>query len=467
MTSVCNSLLKKAVQFLEEAGSREKQDNDRSFFIRNVRLADRDMDTPGAVYVSAGKISEIYTEGNTDLAGKACAAAEKEGIPVLDGQGLLLTPAFTDMHAHFREPGFPDKETVETGAAAAAAGGYTAAVLMANTNPVISTREAAGEINLKAAEKGLLQTFQAVSLTRGFDGKDTSHLDGASPQETPVASEDGRDVESPVVMLEAMKKCAAAGIIVSCHCEDPVLSVQANALRRRGDFKGAEKIFRLAEDTYTERNLLLAEEAGCRIHIAHVSTEKSLDSVRRAKARRNGLVTSEATPHHLCMNDGLEDAVNPPLRPEKDRKALTGGLRDGTIDVIATDHAPHTEEDKKNGAPGFSGIQTAFPLCYTRLVKTGEITLSKLSDLMAAKPASVLSIPRGLLKTGYDADLVLIDIDKPFKVDVNSPDWFSKGKNSPLDGQELYGKIMAVWKKGKQVFKTDGGERPGTEQEPK
>lgn len=460
MNAAPDSLLKKALRVLAEKETPEDKEL-RSFFIYNVRLADRDIDTAGAVYVQAGKIEEVYTAGNTDIVEKTRTEAENSGVPVINGNGFLLTPAFTDMHAHFREPGFSAKETLETGAKAAAAGGYTTVVLMANTNPVVSDQKTAEEINIKAAETGVLRTFQAVSLTGNFDGTTTAHLDNAVSAVTPVASEDGKDVASPSVMLDAMKKCAAAGIIVSCHCEDPVLSVEANSLRRNGDFKGAEKLFRLAEDIYTERNLLLGDEAKCRIHIAHVSTENSLDSVRRAKKRRAGFVSCEATPHHLCMNDETENPVNPPLRPEKDRRALEEGLKDGTIDVIATDHAPHTADDKKNGAPGFSGIQSAFPVCYTHLVKKGVISLSKLSALMAANPASILSLPQGLLKTGYDGDLVLIDTETPFKLDVNSPFWFSKGKNNPFDGAELYGKILSVWKGGKQVFGMDSGKTGG------
>lgn len=434
-----------------------------SVFICNVRLVDRDIDTPGSVLVCDGKIEEVYENGNAEVAEKTARRARDSGIPVVNGGGKTLTPAFTDMHAHFREPGFSAKETLETAARAAAAGGYTAAVLMANTHPVVSTRDEAEAINSRVAATGLIRSFQAISLTRGFDGKDTSHLDNADSSATPVASEDGRDVESSEVMRDAMEKCAAKGIVVSCHCEDPFLSVPANALRRNGEFKKAEKRFRLAEDICTERNLLLAEDTGCRIHIAHVSTEGALDAVRRAKKKRGGGVTCEATPHHLCLTDETEETVNPPLRPEKDRCALLEGLHDGTIDVIATDHAPHTEEDKKAGAPGFSGLQTAFAVCYTHLVKTGLITISRLSSLMAANPAAILSLPWGLLKTGYDANLALIDIETPFRLDTRSQSWFSKGRNNPFDGKKLYGQVVSVWKNGKRVFTAHeeaGGSEP-------
>ena len=430
-----------------------------SVFIFNARLVDRDIDEPGALLIRDGKIADVYTGENLAAVRSALQSAKDEGINAVDAGGAALTPAFTDLHAHFREPGFPQKETIETGSAAAVAGGYTAAVLMANTNPAISSLAAAQAASQKAKDAGLIRAFQAVSLTENFDGKTTAHLASLSPSVVPVASEDGRDVASSAVMLEAMKACSAAGIIVSCHCEDASLAEKAASIRKQGGFSEAERLFRLSEDIATHRNLLLAEEARCRVHIAHVSTKAALDAVRRAKARRPGLVTCEATPHHLCLNDTLsttpDAAVNPPLRPEEDRLALIEGLKDGTIDAIATDHAPHTMEDKDMCAPGFSGLQTAFSLCFTELVLKGVISLNRLSELMAAAPASILSLPRGLLKTGYEGDVALINLQSSFSVNPASHEWRSKGKNTPLAGRTLCGQVLFTWREGAMVYSRD------------
>ncbi|MBO8449846.1 MAG: dihydroorotase [Spirochaetes bacterium] len=458
MTDKNSGLLQKALR-LSETGSPQPAEKRRgSVFVQHARLVDRDTDTPGAVLICGGKIAEVYTGDNLAAAEKAAQAARAAGIPVVDAQGKILTPAFTDLHAHFRDPGFPEKETLESGSRAAVAGGYTAAVLMANTDPVISSAGAAADVVRRAAQYGRLRVFQAVSLTAGFNGTDVSPLSVLQPQDVPLASEDGRDVEQAAVMLDAMQACAAAGLMVSCHSEEASLGVRANRMRQAGDFRAAERLFRLAEEINTERNLLLAEEAGCRVHIAHVSTKDALEAVRRAKERRRGFVSCEATPHHLCLHDGslnggTGDTVNPPLRPESDRQALVEGLCSGVIDVIATDHAPHTAADKRAGAPGFSGIQTAFSLCYTELVQTGVLSFSGLSARMAAAPAALLSLPRGLLKTGYDGDVALIDPAASFTVDPDSPFWFSRGKNTPLRGRVLSGAVLRVWKAGEQVFR--------------
>ena len=432
-----------------------------SLFIFNARLVDRDIDEPGAILIKDGKIADVYTGGSLGLVPGALSSARDEGIDAIDAGGAALAPAFTDLHAHFREPGFPQKETLQTGAEAAVSGGYTAAVLMANTNPPISSFEAAEAISKKARNAGLIRALQAVSLTESFDGKTTAHLARLSPAIVPVASEDGSDVESSAVMLEAMKACAAAGVIVSCHCEDASLAKEAAAIRGQGGFSEAERLFRLSKDIATYRNLLLAEAARCRVHIAHVSTKAALDAIRRAKARRPGLVTCEATPHHLCLNDALsrapESAVNPPLRPEEDRLALIEGLKDGTIDAIATDHAPHAIEDKARGAPGFSGLQTAFSLCFTELVMKGAISINRLLGLMAAAPASILSLPRGLLKTGYEGDVALINLQSSFNANPASREWRGKGKNTLLAGRTLYGQVLAVWREGRMVFSRESG----------
>lgn len=442
--------------------------------IFNARLVDRDTDTTGAVIVRDGKIESVLAgfDGRPDA----------EGARFIDARGAALMPAFIDLHAHFRDPGFTFKEDLESGSRAAVAGGYATVVCMANTNPVISSAGDAAAVRERASRIGLVDLYQAVSLTRDFNGRDTSHLSDIDPALVPLVSEDGREVASPSVMLEAMSACARTGAVVSCHCEDPSLTDGARALRAEALSSGAAgfagdgssgrpapdqraleclaaagEILARAEDSMTERNLGLAREAGCRVHIAHVSTARSLDLVRKAKAAvrdagRNGFrVTCEATPHHLALTDALPAIVNPPLRPESDRAALIAGILDGTVDAVATDHAPHTLADKAGGAPGFSGIQTSFAVCNTVLVRPGIVTLSRLSALMSANPAAILSLPRGLLRAGLDADLVLVDPDGEFVVGTGDG-WQSRGLNNPFAGSRLSGVVLATFRAGREVY---------------
>jgi dihydroorotase len=459
----------------------------KSLIVVNARLVDRDMDCPGALLVKEGKIAALWLGSLNPDASQGLShpfGSQGEGLECIDAQGKVLMPAFVDLHAHFRDPGYTKKESLETACKAASAGGYGTVVLMANTQPVISDQEAALEVRARGAELGMVDLFQSVSLTRSFDGADTSGLDKLDSALVPLATEDGKDVASASVMLEGMKKCAARKVIVSCHCEDPALALLAKPLRDRAlkadprvsglglarDGTGSystispearsaleetESILGIAENTMTVRNLFLAREAGCRVHIAHVSTAYALEAVRVAKRECPQAlgVTCEVTPHHLALSNTTPAIVNPPLRSEKDRLSLIAGCVDGTVDAIATDHAPHTNEDKAAGAPGFSGIQIAFPLCNTVLVKGNYLCLSKLSALMSANPASILGLDRGLLRPGWDADLVLVDPDETLRVSPDDPAfWQSRSVNTPFGGATLQGKIVATWKSGNKTF---------------
>jgi dihydroorotase len=458
-------------------------DSRKALLVYDARLVDRDLDAPGALLARDGKIERIFTASDATDAGAIAALRADPAVESVDAKGMVLMPAFVDLHAHFRDPGFTQKEDVATASRAACAGGYGTVVLMANTNPVVSTQVEALEVVSRVRAEGLIDAFQAVSLTNKFDGKDTSALGALDAALVPVASEDGREVASAAVMLRAMEACARAGVIVSCHCEDPELALAAkphraaalDAARLRGlppgrlsspgkapadevarEIVAAGRLLALAEDAMTERNLLIARAAGCRVHVAHVSTRASLDAVRRAKADAQAsggfAVTCEATPHHLALTDAVPEIVNPPLRPESDREALIAGILDGTVDAIATDHAPHTADDKAAGAPGFSGIEIAFATVNTALAKTGRVDLKKLSALMAANPASILGLTRGLLRPGFDADLVLVDPDATFTVDPASGEWHSRGKNTPLTGTTLSGLVLATYKRGVRVY---------------
>lgn len=473
--------------------------NSSILIIYNARLVDSKMDGNGTIIIAEGKIRGI-TLGECKSAKNALLLAqafltesEFESAPELyDAKGLTLMPSFIDMHVHFRYPGQAQKEDLDSGLHAAVAGGYGTVVLMPNTNPVISDRELARKVMEEANSKNLARVFQTVSITKNFEGKDTSGLDSLTNDEFPVITEDGHDVDSAAVMLEGMKKAGEKNIIVSCHCEDPSLAQAARPYRQRalgfmeqygipagkvnvetpnvpasvnfeidGNLTKANSILALAEDTATLRNIEIAKSAGCHIHICHCSTKVSMDAVRRAKEEiswgntPHGFdCTVEVTPHHLGLvgtdAPNIRALVNPPLRSEDDRRAIIEALRDGTVDAIATDHAPHTQEDKAKGAPGFTGIETAFAVCNTILVKKEDFSLSKLSRLMSANPARLLRINAGRLKVGYNADLVLVNPDEDWI--VNSENFASKGKSTPLEGKQLTGKVHATFFGGKKVF---------------
>ena len=430
--------------------------------IYNVQLVDYKLNTPGAVETADGIITAVITNKNEI---ERRFQKTSDGTELINGNGLTLLPAFVDMHAHFRYPGQTQKEEPQTALRAAAAGGFGTLVLMPNTTPVMSNFETAKQIQAELCAYGLADVIQTMSISADFKGTDTSHLDNITKSDIPVISEDGHDVQSAALMLQAMRKCAEKGIIVSCHCEEvslvPLAAVPrkkavelqktgANAKTLAPLFDEAEKILALAEDTATERNLRIAHTAGCNIHIAHVSTRESIDAVRRAKKTDGSRVTCEVTPHHLALTNTRNEFVNPPLRSEADRQALLEAIKDGTVDVISTDHAPHTESDKQNGACGFTGLETAFAVCYTNLVKTNLITINKLSELMSANPAKRLGLDCGALAEGKKADLVLADLNRNWKVD--SSKFFSKGKYSPFNGEVLSGRITATFHNGRKVF---------------
>ena len=472
--------------------------------IYNARLLDESTDSPGAVLSIEGKIRSVF-QGcfTTEKAASELAKAilienkidENSAVEFFNAEGLTVTPSFIDMHVHLRDPGLTQKEDLESGLRAAVAGGYGTVVAMPNTNPVVSTGEQAKELRERAKALNLANMFQVCSITRNFEGKDVSHINELNPEEVPVISEDGKEVASSAIMLEGMKNAASRKLIVACHCEDPELAAAAKPFRKKAleimkeynlsawgisknqkkapekamkeiqdALSNANELLALAEDIATERNLELAENAECHIHLCHVSTAKSIEAARRAKKKISESkfdlsdtgfsVTCEVTPHHigLCGTEEpyIRALVNPPLRPENDRLALIEAIRDGTVDCISTDHAPHTAEDKAAGAPGFTGLETSFGVCNTKLVKECKISAKKLSQLMSANPARILKLNKGLLKTGFDADLTLVNPDEEWKVEPKN--FFSKGKATPFEGEILSGTVKAVFISGKKVF---------------
>ena len=372
-----------------------------------------------------GEAVELYLSGGAIQAvGRGLAALAGPDEPVLDAGGLTVLPAFVDLHTHWRTPGFEYKEDIATGSAAAAAGGYTFVNLMPNTKPVCSSAAQAAMVEEEAARAGLCDANQTVSITL--------------PENVRFVTEDGHGVQDAAVMARAFAICHQRGITIMSHAEDMEISPWD---------------YRLAEDLETIRNCWLSEYYQTRLHMCHVSTRGALEAVRIAKLR-GAPVTCEVTPHHLWFTDDVCDyKVNPPIRTADDVAALIEGIRDGTVDAIATDHAPHSEEDKAKGAAGMVGSETAFGVCYTRLCRGEGLPLELLSILMSERPAEILGLNKGRLEPGRDADLVLVDLEHPYRVDRQK--LHSKSKNSPYDGAELYGRVCATIKGGQLTYRAE------------
>ncbi len=391
--------------------------------IKNTRIVDSSQNFSGDIYIKDGIITQIGKKISVDC-------------NTINGEGLTLLPSFIDTHVHFRDPGFEYKEDILSGSRAAVKGGFTAVNLMANTKPVCSTMETVNYVINKASEVGLVDVHQCVSITRDFGGRDISHLDSVTDPVSMI-SEDGYDVMDSKVMLQAMQKAKDMGLAVMCHCDDnELVSIDS----------------RLSENVMTWRNIELAKFAGNNIHIAHVSTKEAMQYIIDAKKKQFN-VTCEVTPHHMALTDEVKYRVNPPLRKEEDVNFLIKAIKEGYVDTIGTDHAPHTAEDKAKGAPGMSGIEIAFPICYTKLVKEGHITLSKLSEIMSKNPARLLKFNKGCINIGFDGDLVLVDLNEKFIVD--SSNFASKGRNTPFDGMALYGVVKITLKNGNIVYNRD------------
>jgi dihydroorotase len=339
-----------------------------------------------------------------------------------------------DLHAHFRDPGFTHKEDILSGSRAAAAGGYTVVSVMANTDPVCDCPEVARYVHERAREVGLVELFPVGAITERLKGEALSDMEGLAPHVW-AFSDDGTGVQRDDVMLLACQKGASLGRPLIEHCETQNIEDRT-----------------LSETLMVARDLVLANYTGCTLHIAHVSTTETVDMIVRAK-RNNVPVTCEVTPHHVCVDEEVGYTVNPPLVDHVTRESLGSALVEGLIDVVATDHAPHTLEDKAKGAPGISGIETAFALLYTQLVRTEKLSLSQLSRTVSLNPAHILNLPKGELQTGYDGDVVLVEEDESFTVSADR--LVSKGKNTPLLGTSLTGKIWATIHKG-EILIIDG-----------
>jgi dihydroorotase len=373
----------------------------------------------------------------------------EESETVIDAKGKYIVPGLIDMHVHFREPGFEEKETIEMGALAAVAGGFTSVVCMPNTNPVIDNVDTVNYIKEKG-KNAACHIYMMGSITKNLEGEEMSPYKDLIMKRFVGFTDDGKTVMNTRVMYEAMKEAKKLDLLVSAHCEDSNMvydrSIHRGEISKKLNLEGIPP---LAEEAIILRDIFLAERTGAKMHIQHISTKKGVELVREAK-KKGIKVSCEATPHHFTLTNeeilikGSNAKMSPPLRNIEDVEAIKNGLLDGTIDAIATDHAPQTKEDKdknlEEAANGIIGIVTALGLALTELVHKRKMSLEDLIKRMSYIPAKLLNIPKGTLKIGKDADITIIDLEKEWVVEVDQ--FYSKGRNTPFDGWKLKGKAV-------------------------
>ena len=385
---------------------------------------------------------------------------EGEGV---DCTGLTIFPGLIDMHVHLREPGFEKKENIESGSRAAVKGGFTQVCCMPNTKPVTDNKVVVSYIKNRAREVGLCKVNPIGAITEGQEGKNLAAIGAMKAAGAVAISEDGKSVVATNLMANAMLYAADFGLKCLCHCEDA--SLVDGGVVNEGYYStltGLKGSIRAAEDIIIAREICLAESLSLPVHICHVSTYSGVQLIREAKAR-GVQVTAETCPHYFTLTDEViatfdtNTKVNPPIRAERDRLAIIEGLKDGTLDCIVTDHAPHHEDDKNVeyalAAFGISGLETSFALSYTQLVKGGVLTLSELADKMSANPAAILNLQGGRLEVGAPADLTIVDLNKVWTIDPK--DFVSKGKNTPFAGREVYGRVKYTVVDGDIKYRED------------
>jgi dihydroorotase len=422
----------------------------------------------GGQVIDPGRINEaadvLIENGKVAAVGRNLTAPR--GATIVEAKGRLVLPGFVDLHVHFREPGFEYKETIQSGAAAAVAGGFTTVCCMPNTNPVNDNQAITEFIVDRAREAGLANVLPIGAITKGSEGKELAEIGDLRRAGCVAISDDGRPVMNSLVMRRAMEYALAFDVPVIDHCED--LHLSEGGCMNEGLVStelGLPGIPAAAEDVMVARNVALADLTGARLHLAHISTEGSVRIVREAKSR--GIkVTAEACPHHFTITEEVvrgyntHAKMNPPLRTWKDVQAIKEGLRDGTIDAIATDHAPHATQEKQQGftdAPfGIVGLETAWPLTLT-LVDEGILSLESAVEKLSSAPAKAFGLSKGTLAVGADADVVVADTHESWEVDPAK--FRSKSRNTPFAGWKVKGRIKTTIVGGRVVFESSQAER--------
>ena len=383
-----------------------------------------------------------------------------DGDQVISAEGKYVMPGFIDLHVHFREPGFEYKETIKTGAMAAARGGYTSVCPMPNTNPVIDSKEMVEWLKKKETEESVIHILPVGAVTKGQIGQDLADLKGMAEAGAVAVSEDGKSVMDILVYVEGMKQAKENNLVVLAHCEDKSL-VRGGVMNEGPKAKelGLKGITNAVEDVITARDIFLANETGAKLHLCHCSTKDSVALIKMAKDA-GYQVTGEVCPHHFTLADEdipCDDSnykMNPPLRSKADVQALKEGLKNGIMDVISTDHAPHGAEEKSKSMAespfGIVGVETAFALTVTELVEQGYLTKMQLVEKMSYNPACVLGIDKGQLAEGMAADIVIADFEESYTIDVSK--FASKGKNTPFDGKQVKGRIYKTLVDGNVVY---------------
>ena len=404
------------------------------------------------------KVMDIFVEDG--IIKEKAESIEKQADTVIDAAGCYVMPGLIDLHVHFRDPGLTYKEDIETGSKAAAKGGFTTVCCMPNTKPVVDNVETVKYIIEKGEKTGLTNVLPVGAVTKNMAGVEITDVEELKKAGICAISEDGKSVMNSGVYRKAMKNAAKANVPVLAHCED--INLVEGGVINLGDKSselGVKGISNAVEDVIAMRDIMLAKETGATLHLCHCSTKDSVEMVKRAK--EEGIkVTAEVCPHHFSMcsdditsNDG-NFKMNPPLRAREDMEALIKGLQDDIMDVISTDHAPHSAEEKAKDlehAPfGIVGLETSVALTVTNLVKKGYLTPMQMAAKMSYNPAKVLGIPKGTLDEGKIADITIIDPDKEYTIDANT--FESKGKNTPFDGYKVSGEVEYTILNGKIVY---------------
>ncbi len=424
--------------------------------IKNGRVIDPKSGFDGIadIIIKDGKIEKILKNGESSEEQKVFQKADEE---IIDASGLVVAPGLIDVHVHFRDPGLTYKEDIETGAAAAKAGGFTTVVMMGNTKPVIDNEETLRYVLEKGEQTGI-HVLSAANITRGMKGKELTDMESLRAQGAAGFTDDGVPIMDVKLLMEAMETAKRLDVPLSFHEEDPGFitnnGINRGAVSEKLGIGGSPRV---AEDSLVARDCMIALYTGACVNIQHISSKNAVAAVALAK-KLGADVWAEVTPHHLTLDEtavlefGSLAKMNPPLRTKEDREALIEALKDGTIDMIATDHAPHSREEKEKPlteAPsGIIGLETSLPLCVTELVKKGHLSYVELFEKMCLNPARLYRLDSGYLAEGGPADLVIFDDKEEFAAGP----FVSKSSNSPFAGRRLYGKVKVTVCGGKAVY---------------